>query len=198
MRRSRQEAAETRRHIIESAATEFRNNGIDGTGLAGLMAAAGLTHGGFYKHFDSKEQVVEEALTFAFESLVGSTQRALSASAGNRGLQTLISKYLSVDHRDDAGHGCPLAALGCEIARGSDSVREAVTIGFLEMVDLIADQIDGMPPTAARKEALWMFSTMVGAVTMARIVTDPEVSAAILRETRKHLVRPSVKSTDGR
>jgi TetR/AcrR family transcriptional repressor of nem operon len=198
MRRSRREAAETRRHIIESAATEFRNNGIDGTGLAGLMAAAGLTHGGFYKHFDSKERVVEEALTFAFESLVGSARRASSASAGNRGLQTLISGYLSDDHRDDAGHGCPLAALGCEIARGSDSVREAVTIGFLEMVDLIADQIDGMPPAAARKEALWMFSTMVGAVTMARVVTDPEVSAAILRETRKHLIRPSVKSTDGR
>jgi TetR/AcrR family transcriptional repressor of nem operon len=198
MRRSRQEAAETRRHIIESAATEFCNNGIDGTGLAGLMAAAGFTHGGFYKHFESKEQVVEDALTLSFESMVGSAQRALSASADNRGLQTLISRYLSVDHRDDAGHGCPLAALGCEIARGSDSVREAVTIGFLEMVDLMADQIDGMPPTAARKEALWMFSTMVGAVTMARIVTDPEVSAAILRETRRHLIRPSVKSTDSR
>ena len=136
--------------------------------------------------------------TLAFESMVGSAQRALSASTGSRGFQTLISEYLSVDHRDDTGHGCPLAALGGEIARSSDSVREAVTIGFLEMVDLIADQLDGMPPTAARKEALWMFSTMVGAVTMARIVTDPEVSAAILRETCKHLIRSSVKSANGR
>jgi TetR/AcrR family transcriptional regulator, transcriptional repressor for nem operon len=195
MRRSRQEAAETRWHIVESAASEFRNNGIDGTGLAGLMAAAGLTHGGFYKHFDSKEQVVEEALTLAVESMIEllseSAKRASSASPGNRGLQTIISKYLSVDHRDDAAHGCPFAGLGCEIARSSDSVREAMTIGFLKMADLIADHLDGAPTAAARKEALWMFSTMVGAVTMARMVTDPEVSESILRETRKHLIRSS-------
>ena len=196
MRRSRQEAAETRRHIVESAAREFRNNGIGGTGLAGLMAAAGLTHGGFYKHFDSKEQVVGEALTLAIDSMIElmaeSAKRASSASPGNRGLRAIIAKYLSADHRDDMAHGCPFAGLGCEIARGSDSVREATTIGFLKMVDLIADHLDGMmSPAAARKEAQWMLSMMVGAVTMARMVTDPEVSASILRETRKHLIRSS-------
>jgi len=195
MRRSKKEAAETRQHIIETAATEFRGNGIDGTGLAGLMAAAGLTHGGFYKHFESKEQVVEEALTLAIESMVksmtGSAKRASSASQSNRGLQSIISEYLSADHRDDGAHGCPFVALGSELTRGSDSVREATTIGFLKVVDLIADQLDGTPPAAARKEALWIFSAMVGAVTMARIVTDPDVSASILREARKHLTRTS-------
>lgn len=195
MRRSRKEAAETRQHIIETAATEFRGNGIDGIGLAGLMAAAGLTHGGFYKHFESKEQIVEEALTLAIESMAermaGTAKRTSSASPGNRGLQAIISAYLSVDHRDEAAQGCPFVALGSELTRGSDSVREATTTGFLKVVDLIADQLDGMSPAAARKEALWIFSAMVGAVTMARIVTDPEISASILRETRKHLVRSS-------
>ena len=194
MRRSRQESAETRLHIIEAAATEFRDHGIEGTGLAGLMAAAGLTHGGFYKHFDSKEQVVEEALTFAVESLVDfmldSAKSALSTSPGNRGLQTIISQYLSVDHRDDAAHGCPFAALGNEIARDGDGVRQAMTTGLLKVIDLIAGQLNGMPPAAAKKEALWMFSTMVGAVTLARLVTDPGLSTSILQETRKHLVRP--------
>jgi TetR/AcrR family transcriptional repressor of nem operon len=191
MRRSRQDAAETRRQIVETAAAEFRNNGIDGTGLAGLMAAAGLTHGGFYKHFDSKDQVIEEALTLAVESMVESTKRALSASPGDRGVQTLVSEYLSARHRDDAARGCPFVALGCEIARGRESLRGATTIGLLKMIDVIAGQLKGMSAAAAKREALWMFSAMVGAVTMARMVTDPEISATIMRETRKHLIRPS-------
>jgi TetR/AcrR family transcriptional regulator, transcriptional repressor for nem operon len=191
MRRSRQEAAETRQHIVETAAAEFRNHGIDGTGLAGLMAAAGLTHGGFYKHFNSKDQVVEEALALAAESMIQSAEHTLSASSDNRGLQTMITEYLSVGHRDGVANGCPFVALGCEIARGSDSVREAMTIGFLKTVDLIAAQLDGMPSATAKKEALWMFSAMIGAVTMARMVRDPDVSTSILREARKHLVQTS-------
>jgi TetR/AcrR family transcriptional repressor of nem operon len=191
MRRSRQEAAETRQHIVETAATEFRSNGIDGTGLAGLMAAAGLTHGGFYKHFESKEQVVEEALTFASESLFEIAKGATVTARGNRGLQALLAQYLSVEHRDNAAHGCPYSALGCEVARSSDSVREGMTAGFLKMIDLIAGQLEGLSPAAAKKEALWIFSAMIGALSMARMVNDPNLSASILRETCKHLNLPS-------
>lgn len=192
MRRSKKEAAETRRHIVETAATEFRKNGIDGIGYAGLMAAAGLTHGGFYKHFESKEQVVEEALALAAESMFETAKHATSSSSGHRGLQALLSQYLSAEHRDEAAKGCPYAALGCEVARSNTRVREAMTAGLLKTVDLIANQIEGMPPAAAKKQALWMFSAMIGALTMARMVSDPDLSASILRETLLHIGRSSV------
>src|ERR1700759_1051752 len=101
MRKSRKEAAETRQRIVEAASTEFRSNGIESTGLAHLMAAAGLTYGGFYKHFDSKEQVVEESLAFALESMLEAWMRTLSAAPGRHGLNTAIADYLSPQHRDD-------------------------------------------------------------------------------------------------
>ena len=187
MRKSREEAAETRKRIVNAAASEFREKGIVATGLADLMKAAGMTHGGFYKHFESKEQVVEEALAFASESLFEIAKGATLTARGNRGLQALLAQYLSVEHRDHAALGCPYSALGCEVARSSDSVREVMTAGFLKTVDLIAGQLEGMSPAAAKKEALWIFSAMIGALSMARMVNDPNLSAAILRETYKHL-----------
>jgi TetR/AcrR family transcriptional repressor of nem operon len=191
MRKSRQQAAETRQRIVEAASVEFRRNGIDKTGLVELMAAAGLTRGGFYKHFDSKEQVVAESVALGIESMIESWRRTLASARPDRGLQTAMAEYLSTDHRDDVGNSCPFSALGGEMARSEHSVREATTAGFLKMVDLIAAQLKGMTPAAARKEALWMFSTMIGAVVMARVVTDPEISESILREARKHLIKPS-------
>ena len=191
MRKSRQEAATTRQNIVEAASAEFRSKGIDGTSLADLMAAAGLTHGGFYKHFESKEQVVEESLALAADSMVESWKRTFAAASEKRGLDTAIAEYLSNDHRDDLAAGCPFAALGSEVAHGSDSLREATTKGFLKMIDTIAGQLDGVSAAAAKKEALWLLSAMVGAVTMARVVTDPALSATILQQARKHLARPS-------
>ena len=191
MRKSRQEAAATRQNIVEAASAEFRSKGIDGTSLADLMAAAGLTHGGFYKHFESKEQLVEESLALAADSMVESWKGTFAASSEKRGLDTAIAEYLSNDHRDDLPAGCPFAALGSEVAHGSDAVREATTKGFLKMIDTISGQLDGLSAVAAKKEALWLLSAMVGAVTMARVVTDPALSATILKQARKHLAMPS-------
>jgi TetR/AcrR family transcriptional regulator, transcriptional repressor for nem operon len=191
MRKSKEESAQTRQRIVEAASAEFRRNGVGGTGLADFMAAAGLTHGGFYKHFESKEQVIAESLALAAESMVKTIRRILLASPGDRGLHAAIAEYLSIKHRDDAAGGCPFAALGSEMARGSDAVREATTTGFLKMVDTIASQLDGMSPAAAKKEALLMLSTMIGAVTMARMVRDPDLSASILRQARKRLTQSS-------
>ena len=190
MRKSRKETAETRQRIVGAASEEFRRNGIDRTGLSELMAAAGLTHGGFYKHFESKEQVVSESIAFGIESMIQSWRRTLSSAPPDLALQTAITEYLSANHRDDVASGCPLSALASEVTRSGNSVREATTTGFLKMVDLIASQLGGMTRAAARREALWIFSAMIGAVVMARVVTDPEVSDSILREARKHLVRP--------
>jgi TetR/AcrR family transcriptional repressor of nem operon len=191
VRKSRQETAETRQRIVEAASTEFRRNGINRTGLADLMMAAGLTHGGFYKHFESKEQVVEESIALGIDSMIDAWRRTLSSAPPHRGLRNAIAGYLSIDHRDHMAAGCPFSALASEMARSGDGVRESATAGFLKLIGLIAGQLDDLTPAVARKEALWIMSTMIGAVTMARVVTDPELSDSILRETLKRLTRPS-------
>jgi TetR/AcrR family transcriptional repressor of nem operon len=189
MRKSRQEAAETRQRIIEAASSRFRENGIDGTALADLMAQAGLTHGGFYKHFASKEQVVLESLQLAAGSLRESMKFSLSRSTDIRGLNAAINDYLSPEHRDDPGGGCPFVALASELARASDEVRDATTEGIVNLVDLIASRLGELPPAAAKKKALVMLSTMMGALTIARMVNDEQLSATILREARKALLQ---------
>jgi TetR/AcrR family transcriptional repressor of nem operon len=162
MRRSKQEAAETRRRIVKAAAAKFRQNGIGGTGLSDLMAAAGLTHGGFYRHFDSKDQVVAEACAAATESAIA----------------TFFSKKSPQS---------PLAALGSEIARCDEKIRAAATQAFLDLVGIIAAEFGKTRPDVARRRALVAASTMIGALMMSRIVTDRELSAAILHQSEKHL-----------
>ncbi|HTJ95409.1 MAG TPA: TetR family transcriptional regulator [Pararobbsia sp.] len=191
MRKSRQDTAETRSRIVAAASVEFRRHGIDGTALADLMAVAGLTHGGFYKHFESKEQVVKESLELGIDSMVESMQQTLSASRSARGLHTVIADYLSVELRDDITDGCPFVAVGSEVARSSDTVRETATAGFRKMLDTIAGQLEDRSPAAAKNEAMVMLATMIGAATMARVVNDPDLSASILQQARKHLTRSS-------
>jgi TetR/AcrR family transcriptional repressor of nem operon len=188
MRKSRQETAETRQRIVEVAATEFRRNGINATGLADLMAAAGMTHGGFYKHFDSKEHVVRESLGLATDALNNDLECALASAAGSKGLKAAVNEYLSLRHRDDPGSGCSFVALGSELARSSDEVRGAATAAFVKLVDIIASRLEDMTRAAAKKEALVILSTMVGAMTLARFVDDPDLSASILKQARNHLV----------
>src|SRR6185312_7276972 len=105
MRKNRQDTEDTRRRIVDAASREFREQGIDGTGLAGLMAAAGLTHGGFYKHFASKEQVVEESVALAMDALAGAVEQTLATSHGARGVDAIVANYVSPAHRDDRSEG---------------------------------------------------------------------------------------------
>ena len=188
MRKSKQEAAATRQRIVTAAAAAFRKNGIAATGLNDLMAAAGLTHGGFYRHFDSKDQIVAEACTAAVDSLVEQLLAAASGKSPQRGLKTIVEKYLSAAHRDEPANGCPLAALGSELARGDDRTRAAATQAFLKLVGVIATQFAKTRPDVARRRALVAAATMIGALTMSRIVTDSELSASILQEAETQLV----------
>jgi len=188
MRKSKQEAAETRRRIVKAAAAKFRQNGIGGTGLSDLMAAAGLTHGGFYRHFDSKDQIVAEACAAAAESLIDQLAASASGKSPQRGLKTIVENYLSAAHRDEPADGCPLAALGSEMARGDESTRAAATQALLKLVGVIASQFGKTRTDVARRRALVAAATMIGALTMSRMVTDSELSAAILRESEKHLI----------
>ena len=175
MRKSKAEAAETRKRIVAAAAAEFRKNGIVATGLADLMKAAGLTHGGFYKHFESKDQLVAEACAEAGRALA-------ERVAANTAKGSAVASYLSARHRDNPADGCPLAALGPELARCDEKTRAVATAGFERLVGILAGQFGELPPEEARRRALVSASTMIGALAMARMVTDPELSAEILRE----------------
>jgi TetR/AcrR family transcriptional repressor of nem operon len=190
MKKSKKETAETRRHIVKEASSRFRENGVAGTGIADLMTAAGLTHGGFYKHFQSKDQLVEEALTSAAEALVHEMEQELASAPGIHGLHAMLRWYLSSEHCDDLGSGCALAALGSELARSGEGVREIATAGFLRMVDVVAGRLE-REPAAAKKEAIFLVATMIGAVTMARIASDPALSKSILRESYRRLALAS-------
>jgi len=151
------------------------------------MAAAGLTPGGFYRHFESKQKVFEEAIEHAIDLMATSMQR--TASRGKRGLQSVIKDYLSDDFGSEVAAGCPFVALGSDLAPSSDEVRALTTQGFRRMVSIIADRLEDLPPDAARNRALVMLSTMIGAVTMAIVVSDPARSKAILQQARMHLTQ---------
>jgi TetR/AcrR family transcriptional repressor of nem operon len=180
MRKSRKEAAQTRRQIVEAASREFRKNGIVATGLNALMKAAGLTHGGFYKHFASKDQLVAEACADAVDAAIASWGMEAQPT-----IDAAVAAYLSTRHRDNPASGCPLAAIGSELTRTDTKTREAATAGFVRLVDILA----GKAATAdARRRALVAAATMIGAVTISRMVTDPKLSAEILREAEKSLI----------
>ena len=187
MRKSREEAARTRERIVKAAAREFRRQGIVATGLSDLMTAAGLTHGGFYKHFASKDQLVAEACAEALRASAEAMTSAASASSPGRGLKDAAARYLSTSHRDRPSEGCLLAALGSEIARCDEKTRGAATEGFLKFVDAIAGTFGDLPTDAARRRALAAISTMLGALTISRFVSDPALSEEVLRAAEDHL-----------
>jgi TetR/AcrR family transcriptional regulator, transcriptional repressor for nem operon len=188
MKKSKIETAETRRRIVKAAAAEFRRNGIHATGLCELMAAAGLTHGGFYRHFDSKDQLIAEACAAGMEAELGGD--AACPGPGKGALKEIAARYLSTAHRDNPSGGCLLAGLGSELARSGDKTRATATAGILKLADVIASDYSRTKPKTARARALVALSAMIGAITLSRIVTDPELSASILNHTKKHLTAP--------
>jgi TetR/AcrR family transcriptional repressor of nem operon len=187
MRKSREEAAQTRRRIVDAASCEFRKRGIVATGLNDLMKAAGLTHGGFYKHFASKDQLVAEATTAAVDAL-------LEGMGAHPTVNAAVTAYLSTRHRDNPASGCPLAAIGGELCRSDRKAREAATAGFVTLVEILG----GKAGTAdAQRRALVAAATMIGALTMSRMVTDPELSAEILLEAEKSLTSAISRTSIG-
>src|SRR5258707_6684946 len=145
MKKSKIETAETRRRIVKAAAAEFRRNGIHATGLCELMAAAGLTHGGFYRHFDSKDQLVAEACAAGMEAEVGGA--AACPDFGKGGLREIAASYPSTGHTDNPSEGCLLAGLGSELARSGDKTRGAGSARGLQLAEGLAA---GDSPTEAQ------------------------------------------------
>ena len=177
VRVSREEAAATRERILEVAGTLFREHGFDGIGVADIMKEAGLTHGGFYGHFASKDDLAAE-MTGRVTRREGWMQR-LSGKA-NPTLEDVVRGYLAPRHRDDPGNGCLFAALGSDVVRQPSAVRRAFTDGLRSRVEALRKLVPGRSSAARRRQALATLSGMVGALMLSRAVDDPTLSAEIL------------------
>jgi TetR/AcrR family transcriptional repressor of nem operon len=175
-RSSRKDTELHRQQVIDGAATLLRERGVAGVNVGQLMAEAGLTHGGFYRHFTSKDELVALALEKALAD-----QREWVAGLSER---ELIEWYLSPAHRDDPAHGCTMGALGSEIGRGDDASREAFADGFASYLDTFAG-LEGRD----REEALARYATMVGALVIARATAGDPLSEEAL-EAARHALLP--------
>ncbi|EDT41832.1 TetR/AcrR family transcriptional regulator [Burkholderia ambifaria] len=186
MKRSKADTAATRARVVEVAAQTFARNGIRATGVAEIMAAAGLTHGAFYRHFESKEQLVAEACAVTLESLVGSAESVAGQEQGR--FLSHLESFLTSDCNDGGLAGCPFVAMGSELARADAETRRIATEGFCNLVDLIATRYSHMSGESARAAAIYTLTTMIGAVTMSRIVDDSALSNQIIETAKAHLV----------
>ncbi|QGZ65370.1 TetR/AcrR family transcriptional regulator [Paraburkholderia acidisoli] len=187
MRKSKAETAETRQRIVEVAAGLFRANGIHATGLADVMATAGLSHGGFYRHFESKDQLVAEACEQGLIGIVGNLEAAAQGCEGHDAFNAVVDAYLSTSHRNAPERGCPLAGMGSELARADEGTRAAAVRGFDALVDMLATRLGSAQDEADRSRATFALAAMIGGMTMARIMADPEASAALLQDIRQQI-----------
>jgi TetR/AcrR family transcriptional repressor of nem operon len=179
MKVSREQAGLNRERILEAAAHLFRERGFDGIGVADLMKEAGLTHGGFYGHFSSKEELIREASARALTNTFALLSEQAERAAGDP-LAAVANSYLSSRHRDDPGTGCLLAALGPDVSRQGRAVRRTVTEYVRSAVDLLTTLVPGKSKAARRQKAISTYATLVGTMVMARAVDDRALSQEIL------------------
>jgi len=179
MRVSRIQAAENRQTVINVASRLFRERGFDGIGLKDLMEGAGLTQGGFYKQFASKEDLAVEASKRALES---ASSRWTDAAAQNPDdpLGAVLAFYLSGDHREERMDGCPIVALGSDAARQGPDVKAAFEAGIKAHLEVLGRFIAKTGDGASNRKAMAILATMVGAVTLSRVVNDPDLAQALL------------------
>ncbi len=185
MRYSKEHKAETHERIVKQASVRLRERGAHGIGVADLMKEVGLTHGGFYAHFDSREALVIEAFGYAMDRANERWRKLAEETPPEKRLATIVDSYLTTTHRDDPGRGCAVPALGAEIARESPKTRKAFAAKLERMIDMMADQILDVPPKTARKQAMAVLATMMGTVVMARIAGNGELSDEILAAGRE-------------
>lgn len=193
MGHSRTEKAESHERILDAAAASIRSAGLAGINVTELMRAAGLTHGGFYRHFGSREDMVGKALERAFIDgrARASAARPEGAVASLRGF---VRGYLSKSHRDTPERGCAIAALAGDVARADTSAKAVLADHLKASVDAIAPTLDEPDPARAQRQALAVMATLVGALTLARAVDDPQLSDALLASAREAVLEPRVQA----
>src|SRR5215218_7125196 len=177
MRYGKDQKQATRQRILEAAGRRFKQDGIDGAGVAAVMSDAGLTNGGFYAHFESKEDLVANVLA---DQLRTQRQGFDDLPSDRAGLEAIVRRYLSPQHRDEWADGCPSAALLDEIVRRPAATRQVFTDELMGVIDDIASRLDPTDVEVARTDALTVFGLMVGTLQLARALTDRDLSDQLL------------------
>lgn len=191
MRVSKERAAQNRQNILTSAARLFREQGISATGVDSITEDAGLTHGAVYSQFGSKEVIAAEAIRLALVRSKHLWQRLAERGGNKKVFPSIVAQYLSPEHRDSAGRGCVIAALGSEIARQPRRVRDAFTREFKHSLDFLAELMRQDDPSCSKEDAIAAFVSMVGALILARAVSDETLSHQILKTTAKRVTGAS-------
>jgi TetR/AcrR family transcriptional repressor of nem operon len=180
----------THERIVEVASRAIRRTGYDGTGVADIMKEAGLTHGGFYAHFESRDALLAEAGDYAGAESVALAARVAAAAPPGQEVLAMMQAYLSPEHIAAIETGCPVSALGSEMPRQAPEVRRAATMHIKEMIDVFARQMPDWGQPQAHEQAMALVCALVGTTMMARAVDDPKLSAALCASTLKQF--PSV------
>jgi AcrR family transcriptional regulator len=178
-RYGKQHKETTRRRIVETAGRRLKADGIDGSGVAALMADAGLTNGAFYAHFASKDDLVAAAVA---DQLRGQREQYSTRPPGRAGVELMVREYLSAAHRDSPQDGCPSAALLAEIGRGTQATKHAYTQGVLAIADEIAGRLAPHDPPSARSSTLGLFAMLIGTIQLSRALADPQLADEVLEQ----------------
>jgi TetR/AcrR family transcriptional repressor of nem operon len=187
MRVSREQAAANRDRVIDAAAELFRSKGFSGIGVADIMKAAELTHGGFYGHFASKDDLIAQASRRSMQRAAQNWKKVI-AESGSDPFATLLTRYLSPRHRDDPGQGCAFAALSGDAARCGKPVRKAFAEGLEPLIDILSGIVGGRTKAARRRKAIAALSELIGALILSRAVGDAGLSDEILDAGRHDLL----------
>lgn len=199
MKVSKAQAAENRQGILDAAARLYREHGVSGVGVADITRDAGLTHGGLYRHFENKDALVREACARAFDwTITPLDGMAKDMGSGDAGLAARVTSYLSPQHRDHPGEGCPAAALAVDAARAGGELSEVFAQGIERNIERFARMLEGLehgdePSAEGRARAMQILATMVGGLALARATSAgrPALSDEILATLREHLIAGS-------
>ena len=189
MRYSKDHKAETHERIVKNASVRLRERGAASLGVAELMKEAGLTHGGFYAHFASRDALIGEAFAHAMDQTAKRWRKRAEQAPEGKQLSSIVNGYLTAQHRDDVGNGCALPSLGAEVHRASLKTRKAVAAKLEEMIDVISEQMPAQTAKAARREAIATLSTMMGTMILARMAGTGEFSDEVLAAGRQGALR---------
>ena len=187
MRYDTEHKQRTHEKVVHEAAKAIRLHGPDKVGIAGLMSKLGLTHGGFYAHFNSKDDLVAEAIAYMFEDRLEAFRKCFAGVEAAEGLASYIDLYLSIRHRDWRDRGCPVASLASDIARMPLVARKRFEIGIQRLTDAFADVLATLEKPQPEILAASVVAEMVGAIAIARAVTNADVSELILDTARRNV-----------
>lgn len=189
MRYEPEHKTQTRDRIVRNAARKLRAEGLRGPGVASVMRASGLTVGGFYKHFRSKDELLAEAISEGFSESSEKIDSSLQHVPRQDRWKELVRVYLSPEHCDHPDSGCPIAALAPEMARTKLGVRRRISGLIKDRAERWVEFMPGRTAAERKRNFVLIFTAMVGAVSVARILVDPADRQKVLADMRDHLLR---------